>query len=520
MRTTMNSPAARRHGGKAMMGRTPMNVTLVAVAALGLAACAAPQPAGQPPQPSQARQQATQVPDRSTRPAVGEAPDVVLPAVHEFTLANGLRVLVLEKRDLPLVQFNLLVDAGAARDVDGRIGLASMTAAMLDEGAAGRTALEIADAFEMLGARFGIGADLHRATLTLRVPAARLPEALGLAADVLLRPDFPAEELERLRLDRLTTLVRQHDQPSAVAAVLVDRTLFGTTHPYGRGGFGTEASLRAMTTAELRSFHQRYYRPGNATAIVVGDIDAATARRLLEQSLGGWERGADVAPLRLTDAPQVSGRRVFIVNMPGSAQSVVTLGRIGVPRSTRDYYALEVMNVILGGSFTSRLNQNLREDKGYTYGARSAFDFRPVAGPWTAGAAVQTQSTGPALLEFMNELRAMHQPIPDDEVDRARNFLAMRYPAGFQSVAGIAARLANVVDFGLPPTYFNEYVDNVLAVTRADVERVARQYIDPENVTIFVVGDRAAIEQQVRDQNLGDIIFHEVTDVLGTVPVL
>jgi zinc protease len=191
-----------------------------------------------------------------------------------------------------------------------------------------------------------------------------------------------------------------------------------------------------------------------------------------------------------------------------------------VPRSTSDFFALEVMNVVLGGSFTSRLNQNLREDKGYTYGAGSAFDYLPAAGPWSASAAIQTPTTGPAIAECMRDLQRMHDPNPADEIDRARNFLAMRYPAGFQSVAGIAGRLGEIVQYDLPTDYFNHYVDNVLAVTKEDVERVARTYIDPDNVAIFVVGDRAVIEQQIRELDIGEIRFLEVTDVLGPMPVL
>jgi zinc protease len=489
----------------------------LAALALGAGACATAAPPA-PPAATPA-QTAVAAPDRSTRPAVGEAPDVVLPELQQFTLANGMRVVLMEKRDLPLVQLNLVLDAGSVRDDAARTGVASLTAAMLDEGAAGMTSLEIADAFEMMGARFGIGAGTHTASLTLRAPSPRLPDALRLAADIVLRPEFPAHELDRLRTERITSLIRRHDDPGSIASALFDATLYGGEHPYGRGGFGTDASLRAITVADLRAFHRAYYRPNNTTAIVVGDIDAATARRLLEDAFGGWQRG-DVPPVRVRDAQQVTGRTVYIVDMPGAAQSVVRLGRIGVPRSTRDYYALEVMNVILGGSFTSRLNQNLREDKGYSYGASSGFSYLPAAGPWVASSAVQTQSTGPALGEFMNELRGMHQPFPADEVERARNFLAMRYPAGFQSVGGIAGRLADMVIYDLPADYFNRYVDSVLAVTNADVERVARQYIDPDNVAIFVVGDRQVIEQQVRDQNLGPIRFLSITDVLGPVPVL
>ena len=463
--------------------------------------------------------QAQQAPDRSAPPPVGKAPDVVLPALQEFTLDNGLRVLLMEKRDVPLVQLNLLIGAGTVRDPEAEPGLASMTAAMLDEGAAGRAALEIADAFEMLGARFGVGAGTHTASMSLRVPSQRLAEALRIAADVMLRPDFPAAELDRLREERLTSLVRRYDEPNAIAGSLFSQTLYGAEHPYGRDDAGTAASLRAMTPADLREFHGQYYSPANTTAIIVGDIDRGAAERLLEDAFGEWPR-TDVRRETIADAAQVRGRVIYLVDKPGSAQSVVQLGRIGVPRSTDDYFALEVMNVILGGSFTSRLNQNLREDKGYSYGARSGFGWLPFAGPWSASAAVQTQSTGPAIAEFMKELRGMHEPIPADEIERARNFLAMRYPAGFQSVAGIAGRLAELVQYGLPADYFNRYVANVLAVTKEDVERVAREYIDPENVAIFVVGDREVIEQQVRDLNLGDIRFLEVTDVFGPVPSL
>ncbi|CAN5893892.1 hypothetical protein BH23GEM9_BH23GEM9_35140 [soil metagenome] len=487
-------------------------LTALAAAALFGGCATAPAPSQQQAQPGQA-------PDRSARPPVGAALDLLLPAIEQFELSNGMRVVMMEKRDLPLVQLNLVIGAGSVFDPANRGGLASLTAAMIDEGAAGMTSLEIADAFEMIGARFGIGAGTHTASMSLRAPAQRLDDALRLAARVMLGPEFPAHELDRLRTERLTSLVRRFDEPNAIMSELLDQTLFGTTHPYGRGGFGDEASLRAISVDDLRQFHQRQYRPNNTTAIVVGDIDVASARRQLEAAFGGWERGAP-ADVQVAQAQQVSGRVVHIVDKPGSAQSIVSLGRIGVPRSTQDYYALEVMNTILGGSFTSRLNQNLREDKGYSYGARSSFSYLPAAGPWSASSAVQTQSTGPALGEFMKELRGMHQPIPEEEVDRARNFLAMSYPSGFQSVAGIAARLGDMVMYNLPPDFFNGFVINVLAVTRQDVERVARQYIDPDNVAIFIVGDRQVIEQQVREQNLGEIRFLSVTDVLGPVPTL
>jgi zinc protease len=461
---------------------------------------------------------AAQAPDRSARPALGPVPTLDLPEPTRFTLANGLDVVVLEKRDVPLVQFTLQLRAGAVRDPADQVGLAALTADMIDEGAAGRSALELAGAFEMLGARFGAGAGTHTANVTLRVPVERLSDALALAADVVRRPDFPEAELERLRAERLTALIRRHDEPNAIAGVLFDETLFGETHPYGRAA--DEADVRAATIADVRAFHERYYRPDNATVFVVGAVEPAAARRAVEAAFGDWQRGAAASVVEIPEAQQVSGRTIYLVDKPGAVQSVIAIGRIGVARSNPDVYALEVLNTILGGSFTSRLNQNLREDKGYTYGAGSSFDFGLAPGAFSAQASVQTQSTGPALAEFMKELARIREPIPQDEVDRARNYLAMGFIQGFQSTGQIAAQLADVTEYRLPADYLDRYVERVLAVTKADVERVAQKYVDPANVAIVVVGDRAQVEQQIRALGLGELRVLQVTDVLGPVPVV
>ena len=462
-------------------------------------------------------QQQTAPPARTSPPATDAVGQMKLPALQQFALSNGMRVLVMEKHDIPLAQVNFIINAGSVNDPATRVGLARTTADMLDEGAAGRNALDLSSAFEMLGARFGVGASTHSASASLHVPVARLPDALRLAADVLLKPDFPEKELNRLRTEGLTSLLRARDQPSAVASALYTRTLFGEQHPYGRSV--NAAALRALTITDVRRFYQTYYRPNNTTAIVVGDITASRARELLESAFGAWQRG-DSPTLMVENVAQVTGRRIYIVDKPGAAQSVMNLARIGVPRSTADYYALEVMNTILGGSFTSRLNQNLREKNGYAYGAGSFFDYRLAAGPFIASSNVQTQSTGPALAEFLTELRRIREDVTQDEVNRAKNNLAMGYPAGFQSVAGIAGRLGELVTYDLPANYFNDYTGKVLGVTEADVERVAKQYVDPDNITIFIVGDRSKIEAQVKQLNVGPITFLTVEDVLGPAPVV
>ncbi|NLG62259.1 MAG: insulinase family protein [Candidatus Cloacimonetes bacterium] len=507
-------------------GRTARAARVVVPALLLVAGCASsagpsietPPPTTEPsrPYPVQASEMVAPV-DRSTRPMPGEPPVLSLPEPVSMTLANGLGVVVIEKRDIPLVQVNLLVRAGSVLDPQRLPGLASLTADMLDEGAAGKSALEIADAFEMLGARFGVAAGMHHAQLTLRVPVARLEQALAVAADVALRPDFPADELERLRLERLTALIRAHDEPYAIADALAKQALFGPEHPYGRNV--TEAALRAVGVNDVRGFWQQWWRPNNATVVVVGDIDPARARALTENAFGGWQQ-AEVRPQQVAAASQVQGRTVHLVDKPGAAQSVIIIGRIGAARSSPDYYALQVMNTILGGQFTSRLNQNLRETHGYSYGASSSFEFLPAPGPFTAAAAVQTAVTGAALREFFNELEGIRQPIPAEEVERAKNYLAMRYPAQFQSVAGIAAEVGNALLYELPLSTLDETIERVLAVSPVDVERVARQYVDPANVEIIVVGDRTVVEQQIREQNLGDVRVLEVADVLGPVPSL
>jgi predicted Zn-dependent peptidase len=462
---------------------------------------------------------AAQPPDRSERPPLGPVPSVNLPDAARLTLPNGLDIVLVEKREVPLVQVNLSVRAGSAYDAPAQNGLASLTAEMLDEGAAGRSALALAEAFERLGARFSISADRHVTTIALRAPVSRLDEALTLMSDVVLRPDFPVEELDRKRDERLTTLIRRHDEPNAIADVQLRNVVFGKDHPYGRSTIGNAAFLRAVSPGVLRAFHAAHYVPEGATFVVVGAIDAAAARRSIESAFGGW-KGGTPPPLNLEEPLQVYGRTIYLVDKPGAVQSVIAIGRVGVARTDPDYYALEVMNTILGGSFTSRLNQNLREDKGYTYGAGSFFDYGLVKGAFVARAAVQTQSTGPALAEFMNEFRGMHDPIPAEEFQRARNNLATGFIQGFQSVAQIASQLADVQEYNLPADWLENWVGRITAVSLADVARLAEAAVLPEDVAIVVVGDRAAIEEQIRALDLGSIRILSVTDVLGPVPVM
>ena len=460
-----------------------------------------------------------QVPDRKSPPALGPTPSLTLPSIQRFQLSNGLPVVIMEKHNVPVVQVNLLVNAGSAVDVGSKSGLASLAADMMDEGAGQRDALGLADAIDFLGASIWTSAGMHTSSVALHTPLSKIDQALPLMADIAIHPTFPAAELERKRKERLTTLLQWFDEPRAIASVLFNRTLFGAQHPYGVPTLGSEKSIRDFTVEDMRAFHSLFFHAGNATLVVVGDVVPQTILPKLESAFGSWPR-KPVSKLSWARPKQVQRRQIYLVDKPGAAQSEIRIGRIGAERLTEDYFPLIVMNTILGGSFTSRLNQNLREQHGYTYGASSSFVFWPLPGPFLAASAVQTAVTDKALTEFMNELKRILEPPSDEELTRAKNYLALRYPRSFQTASQIAGQLGEIVTYNLPDGYINTYVQRVLSVTKKDVVRVAKKYLDPEAVAIIIVGDRKVIEKSLRDLNLGPLNNLSIEDVLGKQPVV
>jgi zinc protease len=460
-----------------------------------------------------------QRPDRSAPPSVGPPPAFTMPSFERFTLSNGLQIVLLEKHQVPLVQVNVVIRAGSVMDPPGKTGLASMMASMMMEGAGGRDALQLADAIDFLGAQLGATAGMHTSAVTLQTPVARLDSALLLQADVLLRPAFAPAELERKRKNRLTALLQWRDEPRALASLTFNTMVYGNDHPYGASSIGDERAIRSLRTDDLREFHTRYIRPASAVVVVVGDVTAAQMKPKLEAAFGGWKGAPGTGP-SLQPMKAVGRRSVVIVDKPGAPQTEIRIGRIGAPRITDDYYALVVMNTILGGSFSSRLNQNLREEHGYTYGASSTFGFRLLPGPFLAGAAVHTAITDSALMEFLKELDAIRAPVPAAELERAKNYVALGFPGEFQTVGDLAGKLEEMLIYALPDGYFSDYVNSIRAVTAADVQRVARKYLDLATMSIVLVGDRAAIEKPVAKMNLGPVSNKTVEDVLGKPPVV
>ncbi|CAN5811057.1 hypothetical protein BH23GEM6_BH23GEM6_17540 [soil metagenome] len=445
----------------------------------------------------------------SVAPEVGPAPELNLPAPIQRTLSNGLEVLYIRHGNLPMVQATLVTRGGLSDDPSNLPGLASFTAQMLDEGAAGRGSLELAAALEVLGASLGTGAGWDGAQVNLQVLRSRLPAALGLMADVVYRPDFPEAEVRRIRDERLTELNRGRDEARVIAGNAFASLLYGSNHPYGR--LSTTEVTRRIDRAALVNFHRSYYSPANSTLLLVGDVDESI-HQVVEQAFGGWT-GTAVPAAPSAVLPEATATRIYLIDRPAAAQSEIRIGHPGVSRDNADFFPLQVLNTLLGGSFTSRLNQNLRETHAYTYGASSSFAMRRGAGPFTAASAVVTAKTDSAVIEFFNELnRIRDQVVPADELEMAKRYVALGLPQSFETSAQVASRMAELRLYGLPMDYYNSYVQQVMAVTAADVQRVANEYVRPDRAAIVVVGDRATIEAGLRALPVGEVEIRTIDE--------
>ena len=445
-------------------------------------------------------------PDRSRPPKLGEPPVLRLPAIQKTALSNGVPVWIIEQHRVPLVQVNVILRGGASLDRAGRFGMASLVAGMLDEGAGTRSSLELADAVDLLGADLSTSSSFDYSAVRLSTPVKNLAAAMPLLADVVLRPTFPEAEMDRLKKERLTALVQAQDNPAAVIGYAFPRVVFGSAHRYGTPAGGLGPAIQAITADEARSFYKEHYVSGHATIVVVGDVTPDGVKAELERAFGAWPgSGPRTAAAAMPAATQLAKREIVLVDKPGAAQSQIRIGLVGVPRSTPDYATLQVLNAALGGSFTSRLNQNLRERNGYTYGAASAFDMRMSAGPFLAAAPVQTDKTADALREFFVEFDNILKPMPAAELEKTRNYVALSFPGEFETSRNLAQKLEELVVYNLPEDTYQTFVQNVEQVTAADVQRAAAKYVQPDRMAVVIVGDVKAIQPGIAALKLGPI---------------
>lgn len=453
--------------------------------------------------------------DRTHPPAIPDAPALTVPAVRTVRLANGPALNVVEQRELPLVQVTLTIAGGGRLDRD-LPGLAAFTANLLDEGAGTRDANALQSELAYLGASLSTNATWDVTAISLKVAKRNLEAALDLMADVVMRPTLAAAEVRRQRDLRLASLLQAKDQPGALAGLAFNQALFPAGHPYHNSLGGDSVSTAKFDSATVRAYYDGSIRPERATFYVVGDLDAAEAQRLLGARFGRWaSEGPERRPAPVLVQPvKPQGLQVILVDKPGAAQSIINIGAPGVERTSADLAAIDVMNTILGGSFSSRLNTLLRETKGYTYGANSGFTYRPLPGPFSASSAVRTNVTDSSLVEFFKELRSIREaPVSEEELVRAKAYIALGIPGDLESTSQISGEMALLANWNLPLTWLQEYVQRVNKVTIADVQRVARQFVPAENAFVIVVGDLARIKPAIDALNLGPVTVRSVSEI-------
>jgi zinc protease len=459
-------------------------------------ATAPPPPATPPPQPVATVQPQPSADEvfRATAPAPLAARPWQFPRVERVTLPNGLRVLVAENHSTPLASIRVVVRSGAEHDPGDHAGLASLTADLLDEGAGTMSAVQIAEAFGTLGTFVSTGAEWDNSVVDVDVLSRNVDAAVGLVADVVRRPNFPTEDIERLRRERLATLLQRRDNASTIANERFSEIVYRGT-PYGKAVIGSEPTIGNIGRPDVLDFYGRHYIPNNTSVIVAGDINAAQTIELIRRHFGDWERGASVSLVDVT-APAIQANRIYVIDRPQAVQSEIRVGAPGVERTSSDYFPLLTMNMLLGGNFSSRINLNLRERHGYTYGARSAFFFRREPGPFVVSTPVRNEVTLPAVQEIFNELRGIRTgDITDDEMRNTKNYLIGVFPAMVESPSDLANRLQEMEVYGLPESYFDQYRERIAAVTEDDIRRVANKYLDPAKMAIVVVGKAETIRE-------------------------
>jgi zinc protease len=440
---------------------------------------------------------------RAKPPTPGAAPKFSLPVAKQVKLANGLNVLLVERHNLPIVSATLFTLSGSELNPVDKPGLSSFTANMLGEGTTTRSSLKFSDDTDQIGATFGSEAGYSSAFLELTALTWNAPSGFELLADATLHPAFDAKEIERLRSRRVTAVLQEDDEPGAVAFRTIDQTLFPNS-PYGSPVLGTEASNKAITRDDMLAFWKQGYVPSNSILAVAGDLAESALTELANKYFGGWT-GPEFTT-RVPTTPVAPAPATLIVDKPGAPQTFLAVTGLGASRTTPDYVPLEVMNTALGGLFSSRINMNLREEHGYTYGAFSTFQYRRGVGPFLAAAGVRTDSTAPATKEMLNEVKRIRESeLTAEELLKAKDSFSKTLVANFETVEATASTIGLQGVFGLPLAYYRDLPAEITKVNSADTLRVAKQYLHPEAMIIVAVGDRAAIESKMKELHVGEI---------------
>ncbi len=446
--------------------------------------------------------------DRSAAPTAGPTPELHVPGWSKASLNNGAQLVVVERHSLPLVFININFIGGAYQyEPADKTGLASFETAMLTEGTTSRTGDQLSATMQSYGASIGGNIGGETGAFGFSVLKDKLAPMLGLLEDVIVNPSFPPDALERLRGRTLINLQQSKDRTASIAGVVFPKVLYGADEPYGRSM--TEATAKAITRDDIVAFHKAYMTPGHAVITVVGDVKADEVRQMLNKAFAPWTAAGSKPSFSYPAPPAPKATTIYLVDKPGAAQSTFALGEVGPPRSTPDYYPLRVLNSFFGELFQSRLNANIREQKGYSYGVSSRFAYGRGPGAFRAGGEIVTAKSDSSLIEFMKEVRGIRgeRPITDEEMTAAKNALIQSLPARFASVGGVNASVSEIFTQDLPEDYYQNFTKQVNAVTKDDVLRVARKYLDPDHLAIVVVGDRSKIEAPLAATRIAPIVL-------------
>jgi zinc protease len=439
------------------------------------------------------------------RPTAGPPREYHFPKFERLTLSNELRIVVAPAHKLPIVTILAIVDAPAVKEVTGEEGLAELTAVSLREGTTSRDGTEVLDQAERLGTSLECGADWDRSTLSMTLAKDRLEKGFDLFAGVLTSPAFPAHEVERLKAERVAERLQIIAEPRGLADEAFSKLLYSADSRYSEPLAGRTGSVMTLTRDSLRHFYQANYSPLDTTIILAGDIDMGDAEKLVSNALGDWRAGEPTTAIINASQSRVT-RAMELIAKPEAAQAEIRLGHVGVPRQHPDYFPIVVMNAVLGGLFSSRINLNLRERHGYTYGASSYFDWRKSAGPFVVSTAVQSEVVGAAVRETLSEIdRMQREAISEEELSLATSYLAGVFPIRYETTAAIASALATLEVFGLSDDYYDRYRDNIRAVSAADVLAAAQKYVDVDRLQLVVVGARETVQSQMEQLPFGEL---------------
>jgi zinc protease len=441
--------------------------------------------------------------------AIPASAQLKLPPIEEKTLPNGLDVVVIENHELPVVSMRMVIRSGSTYDPADKAGLADMTAGLLRKGTKTRTATEVADAIDFVGGNIGGNANRDATVVTCSVLHKHFDVGLDVLSDIVLHPVFADEEIERIRRQTLAGIQQSKDDPATICTRGFNQMLFGD-NPYARPSGGTEASVTAITADDIKNFYKTYYKPNNAFMLVAGDVKPDEVFQKVEKAFGSWKRG-DIPPLEYTSPQPPKGYSILLIDKPDATQSNIRFGHLGITRSNEDYFPMLLMNYVLGSSFTSRLTQAVRVEKGLTYDIRTVNEYNIMPAAYYCNTFTQNDSTVQAITTAIAEIRKMMtEPISDEEYDEAVNFYSGYYPMSLETPNDVAGEIMKVKLYGLPVSYIEDFTKNVRKVTKDDIMRAAQRHLDPDNMVFCVVSNADDVAKSL--ETLGPVKIESIDE--------